>query len=116
MINTKYKNRQIAGFRSYFFDILELSKKELIKKYIERIEKVISSFGTQNCNIDDVIVRYTKKQNEIEELNESLNYINKNYREFNEDNIKIYLKGVENKYLVSNLYEKISRSYVVWKY
>lgn len=108
MVNYKYKNRQIAGFRAYFSDILELAKKELTKIYIERMENTILNEKNNNLNIDSIMKKYDDKKSEIEELNQALNYINKNYRDFGEENIKLYLKGIENRYSVSNLYEKIS--------
>jgi len=108
MANSKYKNKQIASFRIYFIDVLEKSKNELIKKFTERIENTLSSREYESYNIDSVISKHKIKEIEIEELNQALSYINANYRNYNEENAKLYLKGVENKYSVSNLYEKIS--------
>lgn len=106
--NSKYKNRQIAGFRAYYMELLESSRKELSKKYSDRIEKTLESINVDKFSIDDIMTKYNNKNAEIEELNQALSYINKNFRDFNEPNIKLYLKSVEDRYSVKNLYEKIS--------
>lgn len=106
--NSKYKNRQIASFRQYYIDILNKSKQELIDVYIEKINEKIYQLKENNISLKENSILNENKICEIEELNRALEYINKNYREFNESNYKLYLTGVEQKYNVKNLYETIS--------
>ena len=104
--NIKYKNRQIGSFRQYYIDILEKSKKDLIQEYIAKINNDLNNIKNDNCIIDNKL--YNTKKDEIEELNHALSYISSNYRDFNDNNLKIYLNSIEKKYNVKNLYEKIS--------
>ena len=104
--NLKYKNRQIAAFRQYYMDILEKSKKDLIEKYITKINNDLTNIINSNYSLDYDL--YNNKKNEIEELNQALSYINSNYRKFDENNLKIYLNSIEERYNVKNLYERIS--------
>ena len=102
------KNNQIKGFLDYYASLLEKSKNMLMESYIDRINKIVKTEVEKNNKYKKVEEKYNTLNKEIEELNEALLYINTNYREFNNENFKVYLQGVEKMYSVKNLYNIIS--------
>ena len=107
--NSKYKNRQIAQFRQYYIDVLEKAKIKVSNMYIERLNKLI-----KESKIEEYIENEaTQKKNElvlqIEVLQQALKYINDNYRNFNDENLKLYINTIQERYNIENLYESVMR-------
>ena len=107
--NSKYKNRQIAQFRQYYIDVLEKAKIKVSDIYIERLNKLI-----KESKIEEYIENEaTQKKNElvlqIEVLQQALKYINDNYRNFNDENLKLYINTIQERYNIENLYESVMR-------
>ena len=107
--NSKYKNRQIAEFRQYYIDVFEKAKIKVSNMYIERLNKLI-----KESKIEEYIENEaTQKKNElvlqIEVLQQALKYINDNYRNFNDENLKLYINTIQERYNIENLYESVMR-------
>lgn len=106
--NLKHKNKQIAGFEEYYNEILEISKKQLIKNYIDELNHMMDIEIAKPDSFLYAEKNYFELQNQIEELDQALAYINKDYRDFKETHLKLYFNSIEKCYCVNHLYEKIS--------
>lgn len=112
------KVRQIAEFRQYYISLLSSAKEALIEKYVSELEDYLegTSFYVyvseeENRKIDEV-------RNQIDELKEAGKYINKNYRKFDKENLKIYIDTLEKKYELPELYKSVikKKSYLSNKF
>lgn len=101
--------KQIAHFRQYYISILEKVKKEVLKTYQERMEKIISSSNLKQYDIKEENDKISNIKVEIKLLQNALKYINRNFREFSKSNLKIYTKAIQKRYYVEDLYEILEK-------
>lgn len=109
--------KQVAHFRQYYISILSDAKKDILKIYQERMENIISNSNLRQYDIKEVNDKISDIKIEIKILQNALKYINKNFREFSKNNLKIYTRAIQRRYHVEDLYEnlekkKLKNSYV----
>lgn len=108
--NYKYKSRVIAFFRQYYLDLLEESKNEIIDEYVEKLEKYLSENLSKTGDILTLNSDIVLMDNQIECIKNSIDNINKNYDEFKDENLRSYMKAIEKRYSVKNLYDSVMKS------
>lgn len=115
--NYKYKNRVIAYFRQYYLDLLERSKEEIIGEYSEKLEKYLAKNLKKSDDILTLNSDIISMDNQIECIKNSIDNINENYDEFKDENLREYMKVIEKRYSVRNLYDRVmkSKSKIIYK-
>lgn len=99
--------KQIAYFRQYYISLLEISKQKVIKSYEKKIEEIISKSDIKNYDIKKNNNYIGDKKIKINLLKDALKYIENNFRNFTNKNLKVYASAIEKRYHVEQLYENI---------
>lgn len=99
--------KQIAHFRQYYILLLENSKQKVLKNYEKKIEEIISKSDIKDYDIRKNNNYIGDKKLEINLLKDALKYIENNFRNFTNNNLKVYTRAIEKRYHVEKLYENI---------
>ncbi len=110
--------RQVSHFRQYYITLLDDIKDKILKSYESKIKEIISKSGIKDYDIKENNNILNNLKFEINLLKDALKYINKNFREFSNNNLKIYTKAIQKRYHVDNLFEtlekiKLKNSYAI---
>lgn len=105
--NTRYKSIQIAQYRQYYIDVLEKAKENVLTQYINKIDELIESEHLEDCSTTQIMNEIDTLNNDITKLENSLEYISKNYRSFNNENFKTYIDTIQKRYELFELYQSI---------
>lgn len=105
--NSSIKSIQIANFRQYYISLLERSKAVIKDKYIEKIEKCVSKQELKSYTTTVLLQKIEEIKKDISLLEESLGYINKNYRDFSQTNLRLYIDSIQKRYQINNLYNNV---------
>ena len=110
--------RQVSQYRQYYITLLDDIKDKILKSYESKIKEIISKSGIKDYDIKENNNILNNLKFEINLLKDALKYINKNFREFSNNNLKIYTKAIQKRYHVDNLFEtlekiKLKNSYAI---
>lgn len=105
--NTRYKSIQIAQYRQYYIDVLEEAKEQVLSEYVRKIDELIDNENLEDCSTTQIMNEINNLNDDISKLENALEYINKNYRSFNNENFKTYINTIQKRYEISELYNNI---------
>ncbi len=109
IFNRSSSIKQMAHFRQYFNEVLKEQKDKLFNKYTENITNILPKTNLKDYNLKGNNEKVCNLKSEVKILEHALEYINDNYREFNSNNLKLYINSVQRRYNVENLYEEINK-------
>lgn len=105
--NYKNKNKLISYYRQYYFDLLEDAKEKVINTYLEKLEKYFKKNKIDKIDISKLDEQIIITDSQITKLEKILDYVDKNYENFTDENFKDYLQAIEQRYTVKNLYDSV---------
>lgn len=105
--NSSIKSIQIANFRQYYISLLERAKAVIKTKYVDKIEECISKQELKSYTTTVLLQKIEEIKKDIGLLEEALVYINKNYRDFSQTNLRLYIDSIQKRYQINNLYNNI---------
>ena len=101
--------KQLAHFRQYFNEVLDEQKNKLYDEYVASITNILPKTKLKDYDLKGNNEVVYNLRSEVKLLEHALEYINDNYREFNSNNLKLYINSVQRRYNVENLYEEINK-------
>lgn len=115
--NSSLISIQIASYRQYYISTLESAIKKVKQNYIDEIEDIVHKKELKPYSNAVLHKQIIKLKNDISLLEESLKYINQNYRDFSNTNLKLYMNSIQKRYQIYNLYDNVlaKRSKFVYK-
>ncbi len=105
--NSSLKTIQIASYRQYYLSTLEAAREKVKQDYIDKIEDIVSKKQLKPYSNAVLLRQIEKLKKDIELLKEALKYISKNYRDFSNTNLKLYINSIQSRYQIYNLYDNI---------
>lgn len=105
--NMIQKPIQIAQYRQYYIDVLDEAKEKIISEYINKIDTLIENENLEDCSTSELMNKINNLSNDVKKLEEALEFINKNYRSFGNENFKKYIETIQKRYELFELYQNV---------
>lgn len=105
--NMIQKPIQIAQYRQYYIDVLDEAKEKIISEYINKIDTLIENENLEDCSTSELMNKINNLSNDVKKLEEALEFINKNYRSFGNENLKKYIETIQKRYELFELYQNV---------
>lgn len=105
--NMIQKPIQIAQYRQYYIDVLDEAKEKIISEYINKIDTLIENENLEDCSTSELMNKINILSNDVKKLEEALEFINKNYRSFGNENLKKYIETIQKRYELFELYQNV---------
>lgn len=105
--NMIQKPIQIAQYRQYYIDVLDEAKEKIISEYINKIDTLIENENLEDCSTSELMNKINILSNDVKKLEEALEFINKNYRSFGNENFKKYIETIQKRYELFELYQNV---------
>ena len=105
--NMIQKPIQIAQYRQYYIDVLDEAKEKIISEYINKIATLIENENLEDCSTSELMNKINNLSNDVKKLEEALEFINKNYRSFGNENLKKYIETIQKRYELFELYQNV---------
>lgn len=105
--NMIQKPIQIAQYRQYYIDVLDEAKEKIISEYINKIDTLIENENLEDCSTSELMNKINNLSNDVKKLEEALEFINKNYRSFENENFKKYIETIQKRYELFELYQNV---------
>lgn len=105
--NMIQKPIQIAQYRQYYIDVLDEAKEKIISEYINKIDTLIENENLEDCSTSELMNNINNLSNDVKKLEEALEFINKNYRSFGNENFKKYIETIQKRYELFELYQNV---------
>lgn len=105
--NMIQKPIQIAQYRQYYIDVLDEAKEKIISEYINKIDTLIENENLEDCSTSELMNKINILSNDVKKLEEALEFINKNYRSFENENFKKYIETIQKRYELFELYQNV---------
>ena len=105
--NMIQKPIQIAQYRQYYIDVLDEAKEKIISEYINKIDTLIENENLEDCSTSELMNKINNLSNDVKKLEEALEFINKNYRSFGNENLKKYIDTTQKRYELFELYQNV---------
>lgn len=105
--NMIQKPIQIAQYRQYYIDVLDEAKEKIISEYINKIDTLIENENLEDCSTSELMNKINNLSNDVKKLEKALEFINKNYRSFGNENFKKYIETIQKRYELFELYQNV---------
>ena len=79
----------------------------MINTYLEKLEKYFKKNKIDKIDISKLDEQIIITDSQITKLEKILDYVDKNYENFTDENFKDYLQAIEQRYTVKNLYDSV---------